>query len=541
MIRNAKKIAAYMMAGVAGVAVLTFAAQSMLMWQGKRTAEADMQTSAQLMLDRASHASMSAIGVLDRLAQTTGLSCTTDHRFLLSDATRAVPWVDTIGLVDRNGNLVCTDIGQSSRQSGLLPNYQANAPEISLSLSGNEVGKLSLLVVRHISNGRRLVARVPGELLVLDPVRNDLRRYRTAMLSLGKNSPLYLHEPIQPSQDVAVSVRESSDYLPFEASISIPSAAVKASLSGVEKIINLFGLALGLAAIGAGYALGRYRPDEGDKILDALDNGEFEAYLQPIVDLNNGQISGCEVLARWNRPGGGSVLPHDFIPTAERFDLTREITCAIFEDARDLIAPIVDAGSDFKISFNLFSRQLADDSILSDIRHVFEGSQIAYENLVFEISDRVPLNDTDQAKRIIKKIQELGSQIAIDDVGAGHSGLYSLTEISVDILKLDKILVDSLKRGLVGAEVVNSLIELACSLDIGVVAEGVETEDQVEHLKKLGVSTAQGYLFSPALPGNAFVDLVMASRSQGKIAKAPAADDDDNMSVDESFEAQEAA
>jgi EAL domain-containing protein (putative c-di-GMP-specific phosphodiesterase class I) len=495
------------------------------------------------MLDRASHASLSAIGALDRLAQTTGLSCTTDHRFLLSDATRALPWVDTIGLVDRNGNLVCTDIGQSSRQSGLLPNYQANAPEISLSLSGNEVGKLSLLVVRHISNGRRLVARVPGELLVLDPVRNDLRRYRTAMLSLGKNSPLYLHEPVQPSQDVAVSVRESSDYLPFEASISIPSAAVKSSLAGVEKIINLFGLVLGIAAIGAGYALGRYRPDEGDKILDALDNGEFEAYLQPIVDLNNGQITGCEVLARWNRPGGGSVMPHEFISTAERFDLTREITCAIFEDARDLITPIMEEGSDFKISFNLFSRQLADDSILSDIKHVFEGSQIAYENLVFEISDRVPLNDTEQAKSIIKKIQDLGSQIAIDDVGAGHSGLYSLTEITVDILKLDKILVDSLKRGLVGAEVVNSLIELACSLNIGVVAEGVETEDQVEHLKMLGVSTAQGYLFSPALPGKAFVDLVQASRGQGgKVISANAADDSqDEVSMDEAMETQEAA
>jgi EAL domain-containing protein (putative c-di-GMP-specific phosphodiesterase class I) len=236
-------------------------------------------------------------------------------------------------------------------------------------------------------------------------------------------------------------------------------------------------------------------------------------------------------------------MPHEFISTAERFDLTREITCAIFEDARDLITPIMEEGSDFKISFNLFSRQLADDSILSDIKHVFEGSQIAYENLVFEISDRVPLNDTEQAKSIIKKIQDLGSQIAIDDVGAGHSGLYSLTEITVDILKLDKILVDSLKRGLVGAEVVNSLIELACSLNIGVVAEGVETEDQVEHLKMLGVSTAQGYLFSPALPGKAFVDLVQASRGQGgKVISANAADDSqDEVSMDEAMETQEAA
>ncbi|MCV6548044.1 MAG: EAL domain-containing protein [Cohaesibacter sp.] len=512
MIRNGKKIAAYMGAGLVGVALLVVSAHSMLSWQAQRTAEADLKASAQLMLDRASHASLSAIAALDRLTQNTGLSCTTDHRFLFSDTTRALPWVDTIGLVDRNGNLVCTDIGQSSRQSGLLPQYQANAPAVSLSLSGAQVDKLSLLVVRHISNGRRLVARVPGELLELDPVRNDLRRYRTAMLSLGKNAPLYLHEPMQPSQDVAVSVREKSGFLPFEASVSIPSAALEASVAGEKKIINLFGTLLGIIALAVGYMMGRYRPDEGDRILDALDNGEFEAYLQPIIDLKSGRINGCEVLARWNRLGGGAIMPYEFIPTAERFDLTDEITTAIFEDARDLLAPIIADEVDFKISFNLFSSQLANDAILTDIKAVFDDSGIGYNNLVFEISDRVPLNDTAQAKYIIKEIQSLGAQIAIDDVGAGHSGLYNLTEIQVDILKLDKILVDSLKQGLVGAEVVNSLIDLACNLDIGVVAEGVETEEQLEHLKKLGVSTAQGYLFSPALPGKSFVELVLASR-----------------------------
>lgn len=516
MIRNAKKIAAYMTAGVVGAIALTYAVQSMLFWQTKNTAKEDLRASAQLMLDRVTHASVTAIGVLDRLSQSNGLSCTTDHRFLISDATRSVAWVDTIGLVDRNGNLVCTDIGQSSRQVGLLKSYQKNDPAISISLSGSDEANLSLLIVKHIANGRRLMARVPGELIKFDPVRNDFRRYRTAMLSLGKNRPIYLLEPSELAADVAVSVAATSSYLPFEASISIPSAAIEASMAGTEKIVLLFGAVLCAVAMFAGYSLGRYRPDEGDRILDALENGEFMPYLQPIVDLNNGTICGCEVLARWNRPNGTSVKPHEFIPLAESFDLTREITCAIFEDARDLIEPLIDGGDDFKVSFNLFSRQLADDAILDDIHDIFDGQKLSYSNLVFEISDRVPLNDVDQAKAIISKIQSLGAQIAIDDVGAGHSGLYNMTEIQVDILKLDKILVDSLKRGLVGAEVVNSLIELACSLNIGVIAEGVETEDQLEHLKMLGVSTAQGYLFSPALPGQAFVDLVSASRGEQK-------------------------
>lgn len=526
MIRNAKKIAGLMVVGVVGAIALTYAAQSVMQWQMQASVEEDLEISAQLMLERAADATKNAVELLNVLAQSHGLSCTNDDRYRYSKATRSSAWVDTIGLVDRNGNLVCTDLGQSSRQVGLLPNYQANMPEINLSLSGDgkvKQGNLSLLVSRHISNGRRLIARVPGEIIKIDPVRNDLRRYRTAMVSLGASTPWYFLEPIETGGPVAARVSKSMDFLPFHVQISVPDAAIEAVSSKTTKVINGLGFVMSILFMFVAYHLGKYRPNEGERILDALDNGEFLPFLQPIVDLASGKIIGCEILARWHRPNGDVISPADFIPMIETYNLSEEVTCFIMEETRDALEPMMADLEDFKISFNLFAGQLNDESILEDIQHVFKDSNIAFGNLIFEISDRVTLNDLSQTKDVIRQIQALGAEIALDDVGSGHSGLYNMTEISVDIIKLDKLMVDSLQKGIVGVEIISSLIEMASGLNIGVIAEGIETESQVQQLRKMGVSAAQGFLFSPALPAASFVQLMQASRAaHGGVAEIEA-------------------
>lgn len=516
MIRNAKKIALFMLLGALGAYFLTLGAQSVLLWQTQKGIKADVHVAAQLMMERASHATEEAIKLLNRLAQSSGLSCTADHRYLYSEATRSSAWVDTIGLVDRNGNLVCTDLGQSSRQAGLLSGYSANSPEITLSLSGEQGDQAlpSLLVVRHVANGRRLVARVSGELIRTDPVRHELRPYRIAMVSMGAGNPWYILEPSEINSDTILKVHELSEFLPFVVDISISRNALYAVTKDMREIVNALGAVVALLAMLGGYYLGRYRPNEGDRILAAIDNGEFVPFMQPIVDLESGMITGCEILARWHKPDGSTVPPHEFIPLAQNFRLTREVTCHIMETTRDILSPVVREGVEFHVSFNLFSHQLSDDAIVSDICDVFQDSALTYKHLIFEISDRVPLNDIGLANDVITQIQALGAEIALDDVGSGHSGLHNLSTFGVDILKLDKLMVDSLNKGLGGKELVRGVVQLADKLNIGVIAEGVETERQVVQLKKMGVSAAQGYLFAPPLPASSFVDLFKASRKR---------------------------
>nr|WP_321456839.1 EAL domain-containing protein [uncultured Cohaesibacter sp.] len=514
MIRNAKKIAGYTLLAVASAGLLTLGMQYGMRWQIKKDIEHDLQVSAGIMLERASNATQTAINVLNDLAQSSGLSCTNDYRYRYSEAARSNAWIDTIGLVDRSGNLVCTDIGQSARQTGLLSAYQPGNKDITLSLSAgsNKDDLPSLLVVRHVKSGRRLVARVPGELILIDPVRNDLRKYRFAMLSLIGGARWFILEPDVTKGDIIDKVSLKSDYLPFEVQLSTTEAALDVIGREERGAINIIGFLMGLIMIGVGWYFGRYRPSDGDIILDALDNGEIVPYMQPIIDLDTGAITGCEVLARWNKPDGGVVSPGEFIPLAQNYHLTREVTCEIMKRSCEFLDPVVREGQVFKVALNLFSHQMLDDSIVADIESVFAGSNLGFSNLIFEISDRVPIQEMDLARDVISQIRALGAEIALDDVGSGHSGLYNLSSISVDIVKLDKLLIDALDGGFAGFDLVQGLIDLAKKLNIGVIAEGVETEEQVIQLRKMGVSAAQGYLFAPPLPAASFCELMKVSR-----------------------------
>ena len=234
--RNARKIVGYMMLGMVGALMLTLGARSVMLWQVQKGVEEDLAISAQLMLERASDATQTAVDLLNRLAQSSGLSCTPDHRFLYSEATRSTAWVDTIGLVDRNGNLVCTDLGQSSRQAGLLPGYHANDEQVTLSLSGGRESQgrsCTLLVIRHVTNGRRLIARVPGELIRVDPVRHELRPFRFAMLSLGSNNPWYIQEPTEIGGDISIRLHRTCRTVDaFEVNISVSDLALEVVTQG---------------------------------------------------------------------------------------------------------------------------------------------------------------------------------------------------------------------------------------------------------------------------------------------------------------------
>ena len=514
MIKNAKKIAGHTLLAAVGAGLLTVGIQFAMRWQVEHEIKEDLKISSELMLERANNAAQTAIDVLNKLAQSPGLSCTTDHRYLYSEATRSSAWIDTIGLVDRGGNLVCTDLGQSARQTGLLPPYTANGKDVTLSLSaGAGQGDIpSLLVSRHVANGRRLVARVPGELIKIDPVRNDLRRFRYAMMSMGGGAHWFILEPEVTRGAIIDRVSLHSDIMPFEVQMSISEAALDMVTANARKFINLLGFGIGLVMIALGLFFARYKPSEGDVILEALDNGEIVPYMQPIIDLDTGAITGCEVLARWVKPDGSIVPPNEFIPLAQNFKLTREVTCRIMKDSCAYLDPVVREGQVFKVALNLFSHQMIDDSIVSDIDDVFRDSSLGFNNLIFEISDRVPIQEMDLAKDVISQIRALGAEIALDDVGSGHSGLYNLTSISVDIVKLDKLLVDALDGGFAGPELVQGLISLAEKLNIGVIAEGVETEEQVIQLRKMGVSAAQGYLFAPPLPAASFCELLKVAR-----------------------------
>ena len=163
-----------------------------------------------------------------------------------------------------------------------------------------------------------------------------------------------------------------------------------------------------------------------------------------------------------------------------------------------------------KISFNFAGQLFGDESIVKDVRKIFINSPIKLSQVVLELTERDPIENFTETRRVIAALQGLGVRIAIDDVGTGHSGLSYILKLGVDIIKIDKMFVDAIGTDRNSTTIVETLIDLAHNMRMDVVAEGVENFEQVMHLRELGVRSAQGYVFAPPLPGSAFLQLIEA-------------------------------
>jgi len=248
-----------------------------------------------------------------------------------------------------------------------------------------------------------------------------------------------------------------------------------------------------------------------DELESALQAGELVPYYQPIVDIRSGELRGAEVLVRWRKADGTLVYPGSFIPLAESSGLIRAMT-------RDLMRRVcAEAGQALglrpamKISFNFAGQLFSDDSIVKDVRNIFSRSPIKLSQVVLEVTERDPIENFTATRQTIAALQGLGVRIAIDDVGTGHSGLSYMLKLGVDIIKIDKMFVDAIGTDRNSTTIVETLVDLAHNMRMDIVAEGVENFEQVMHLRKLGVRSAQGYVFSPPLPGKSFLQLLDAA------------------------------
>jgi sensor c-di-GMP phosphodiesterase-like protein len=240
----------------------------------------------------------------------------------------------------------------------------------------------------------------------------------------------------------------------------------------------------------------------------ALQAGEFVPYYQPVVDIRSGQLRSAEALVRWKKPDGTLVLPGAFIRLAESSGLIREMTCDLMRRVCAEAGEALGRRPGMKISFNFAGKLFSDETIVKDVRKIFAASRIKLSQVVLEVTERDPIENFTEARQIIAALQGLGVRIAIDDVGTGHSGLSYMLKLGVDIIKIDKMFVDAIGTDRNSTTIVETLIDLAHNMRMDVIAEGVETFEQVMHLRELGVRTAQGYVFAPPLPGSAFLQLV---------------------------------
>ena len=235
----------------------------------------------------------------------------------------------------------------------------------------------------------------------------------------------------------------------------------------------------------------------------ALERRELILHYQPVVEVERGTTVGVEALIRWRHPDQGIIAPGRFIPVAEESGLVIPIGAWVLEQAchqlREwhLTDPTDEPGS---MEVNLSARQIDDPDIVETVERVLARTGLSPGHLTLEITESALMRDAATALGVLKALKGLGVLLAIDDFGTGYSSLSYLQRFPLDVLKVDRMFVEELGMGSGGDEIVAAVIKLAHTLGLEVVAEGVETEQQLDVLRSLGCDYAQGFLFSRPVP-----------------------------------------
>ena len=251
---------------------------------------------------------------------------------------------------------------------------------------------------------------------------------------------------------------------------------------------------------------------------EALGKDEFHLLYQPQLDYQSGRVVGAEALIRWIHPERGFVPPDHFIPIAENNGSIIEIGLWVLDAACQQAKVWQDKGLDIKIAVNLSAVQFKDAGIEEDIRRALEKHQLAAQYLEVEITETGFMENLTKAIEILTRINQSGISTAVDDFGTGYSSLSYLKQLPVDKLKIDKQFVWDMVENKQDFSIVQAIIHLGKSLNMRVIAEGVETAEQEAHLIEMGCNIGQGYYYSKPVDPEAFEALL----TDLKAARIPA-------------------
>ncbi|MDH3513472.1 MAG: EAL domain-containing protein [Gammaproteobacteria bacterium] len=241
----------------------------------------------------------------------------------------------------------------------------------------------------------------------------------------------------------------------------------------------------------------------------ALERQELVLHYQPLVDMKTGRIRGMEALLRWQHPKFGLIPPLDFIPLAEDTGLIVPIGEWVLKTACAQIKAWHDAGfRGLQVAVNLSSKQLRDNNLVNVVEQAVKEAGIDPDCLDLEITESVLMHDMDLASTILKELKKVGVLFSLDDFGTGYSSLSYLKRFPIDYLKIDRSFINDIITDPVGAGLVKAIIAMANVLNIQVIAEGVESHEQLEFLSRHGCDITQGYFCSPPIATDMFTDLL---------------------------------
>ncbi|MFV0576680.1 MAG: EAL domain-containing protein [Vibrio sp.] len=249
----------------------------------------------------------------------------------------------------------------------------------------------------------------------------------------------------------------------------------------------------------------------------SIKKNEFVPFAQPVMD-KNGNVTGCEILMRWKNKQAGYIFPDKFIPVAEKSGLIIPMTDKLLERTYELFKTCEDKlPEDFHIGVNISPQHFDEknhNGLIEACKAFYLDSLSKRARLVLELTERTPLENYADANHIFDQLHEMNISMAIDDFGTGHSTLTYIQNLNFDLIKIDKSFIDYIGTDAVSAPLVDNIIDLAQRLHVKIVAEGVETKDQLDYLVEKNVDYIQGYYYSKPIPLEEFIDIYINIRAE---------------------------
>lgn len=454
--------------------------------------------------DTVGEQALSAYGRISRLKMTD--ACSDAKRAQLREIVMDYSYLQAIGYVSGN-RIVCSAVGPGGDGIDIgLPSY-VSPMGTRIYLSATIGGSQPLLVM----DGGGFAAAIHPEMLLDVPTGiRDLSMgiyspsARLPWAHSGAFNPAWMGK-LQHSSHVVffdgkyLVAIQASDKFDVAAYSAIPLADLKSRLNSFLIILLPIGLALGTAMTVAVVFLARQRSSLPAVLRASLKRKEFVLHYQPIVELVSGRMIGVEALLRWPANKQIGMRPALFIQAAEECGLIQRFTEYVLVHVAGDAQRYLARHPDCYISLNLSPTDLRSNDVVESLRRLVATPGVAARNIVVEVTEHSYV-DADSASRTIARIRGLGIRVAIDDFGTGFSSLSRLTNLSADYLKIDKVFVDAIGTDSVTSEVVLHIIDMAKSLKLSLISEGVETQEQADFLREHGVPFAQGWLFGKAQP-----------------------------------------
>lgn len=459
------------------------------------------------ILTRKERAISDARHVFGELAATTTEPCSEAHLNLMRSLVLNTRTVEEVGFFD-NGRLACTSWGLIDRT------FTSREPDF---ITREGIG-VTLNIRPALPGGTPKLALSFGSYNVLvDPLRlvdvlaepqiemaisasSGLNVARTDDVTDAQLAAFAMEDGAGIQGNYIYSLAQSGDWvaIAFERRPSFFSTLRREQLLLLPIGLFLAGLIVSLV-----FWQFRQRLSLKAEIAAAIRHQEFHVQYQPIIEIASGRCVGAEALVRWRREDGSFVRPDLFIPVAEDNGLIGEITALVIARVASDMGAVLAADPSLHVSINLAPDDLKTDAILLKLNSAILGHGIDPGQIWLEVTER-GLMDYDTASEIIDRMRNAGYRLSIDDFGTGYSSLQHLQQIKFDTLKIDKSFVDTIAIDSAKSTVIFHIIEMAKALGVSIIAEGVERQEQADYLRSNGVTLAQGWLYSRAMPADEF-------------------------------------